>query len=51
MTAEREHLTARIREVLRDAPRLREVSMFGGISFMVNEKMVVAATKSSFPSG
>ncbi|GAB3520966.1 TfoX/Sxy family protein [Arthrobacter monumenti] len=45
MTVERERLATRIREELQDEPTVREVSMFGGISFMVNEKMVVAAGK------
>lgn len=36
-------LTDRVREVLADQPSLREVPMFGGVSFMVNERMVVAA--------
>ena len=43
MTAEREALAARIRAVLPDDRPLREVSMFGGLSFMVDGSMVVAA--------
>jgi len=43
MTAEREALADRIRAALpRDRP-VREVSMFGGLSFMVDDSMVVAA--------
>ncbi|WP_026535536.1 TfoX/Sxy family protein [Arthrobacter sp. H14] len=45
MTAEREELAARIRDLLADVPSVREIPMFGGISFMVNDKMVVAARK------
>lgn len=44
MTAQ-ENLIARIRELLVDEPVQREVAMFGGRSFMVNEKMIVSATK------
>ena len=36
-------LIERIRTLLRQEPSTREVSMFGGRSFMVNDKMVVAA--------
>ncbi|NDL55755.1 TfoX/Sxy family protein [Phytoactinopolyspora mesophila] len=35
-------LADRIRAALADEPSVREVPMFGGLSFMVNEKMVVA---------
>ncbi|GAB3253967.1 TfoX/Sxy family protein [Arthrobacter pigmenti] len=45
MTVERERLATRIRGELQDEPSVREVSMFGGISFMVDDKMVVAAGK------
>jgi len=31
----------RIRALLADEPSTREVSMFGGLSFMVNDKMIV----------
>lgn len=31
----------RIRAILAAEPSLREVSMFGGLSFMVNDKMIV----------
>ena len=38
-------LIERIRALLADQPSTREVAMFGGRSFMVNEKMVVSALK------
>lgn len=38
-------LIARLRALLTDEPVTREVSMFGGRSFMVNEKMIVSALK------
>ncbi len=38
-------LIERLREFLADEPAMREVSMFGGRSFMVNEKMIVSALK------
>jgi TfoX/Sxy family transcriptional regulator of competence genes len=43
MTAEREALADRIRAALPDDRAVREVSMFGGLSFMVDDSMVVAA--------
>jgi hypothetical protein len=45
--AAREHtpLAARIRAALSGEPSTREVSMFGGLSFMVNDRMVVATLK------
>lgn len=36
-------LTDRVRALLADQPTLREVRMFGGLSFMVEDRMVVAA--------
>lgn len=42
MTAERDALADRIRAALHDRT-VREVSMFGGLSFMVDDSMVVAA--------
>jgi TfoX/Sxy family transcriptional regulator of competence genes len=39
-----DELAGRIRAALTRHPSLREVNMFGGLSFMVNEKMVVCAT-------
>lgn len=38
-------LIERLRDLLTDVPATREVSMFGGRSFMVNEKMIVSALK------
>ena len=38
-------LVERLRTLLAEAPSTREVSMFGGRSFMVNDKMVVSALK------
>lgn len=38
-----EELANRIREALSSEPSVREVRMFGGLSFMVNEKLAVAA--------
>jgi TfoX/Sxy family transcriptional regulator of competence genes len=43
MTAEREVLAKRIRALLPHDRLLREVPMFGGLSFMVDGSMVVAA--------
>ena len=43
MTVEREALADRIRAVLPDDRSVREVSMFGGLSFMVHDSMVVSA--------
>jgi hypothetical protein len=43
VTSEREALADRIRAALPDDRPRREVSMFGGLSFMVDNSMVVAA--------
>ena len=43
MTPERLALADRIRAVLPDDRSVREVSMFGGLSFMADDSMVVAA--------
>jgi TfoX/Sxy family transcriptional regulator of competence genes len=43
MTAEREALAQRVRAALPPDRPVREVSMFGGLSFMVEDSMVVAA--------
>lgn len=43
MTAKREALAERVRASLPDDRPVREVTMFGGLSFMVDEAMVVAA--------
>lgn len=45
MTPEQTALIERIRALLADEPVVREVSMFGGRSVMVNEKMIVSALK------
>lgn len=42
MSYDRE-LAARLREVLADQPDLSEKAMFGGLAFLVNGKMAVAA--------
>lgn len=42
---QRDLLVARLRDLLADEPAVREVSMFGGRAFMVNEKMAVHASK------
>lgn len=39
-------LTDRVRALLDDQPVSREMSMFGGRCFMVNEKLLVSALKS-----
>ena len=41
----RDLLVARLRRLLADETAVREVSMFGGRAFMVNEKMAVHASK------
>lgn len=43
MTNSHPPLADRIRTALATEPSTREVSMFGGLSFMVHDKMVVAA--------
>lgn len=40
-----DRLVERLRDLLADEPVTREVSMFGGRSFMVDEKMIVSALK------
>ena len=42
MTADREALADRVRAALSHDRPVREVSMFGGLSFMVDDSMVVA---------
>ena len=42
---QRDLLVARLRDLLADESAVREVSMFGGRAFMVNEKMAVHASK------
>lgn len=41
MTRDHGPIADRIRALLADEPSTREVSMFGGLSFMVNDKMIV----------
>lgn len=43
MTPEQADLIERLRALLLDQPVIREVSMFGGRSIMVNDKMIVSA--------
>lgn len=45
MTPEQTTLIERIRTLIAKEPVVREVSMFGGRSVMVNEKMIVSALK------
>ncbi len=45
MTEEREALAERVRAALPDDRQIRTVSMFGGLSFMVDDSMVVAADR------
>lgn len=45
MTPEQTTLVERIRALIASEPVVREVSMFGGRSIMVNEKMIVSALK------
>lgn len=45
MTPEQTALIERIRTMIADQPGVREVSMFGGRSVMVNEKIIVSALK------
>jgi TfoX/Sxy family transcriptional regulator of competence genes len=42
-SSERDRLVERLRALLVGEPSVREVSMFGGRSFMVDDKMVVSA--------
>jgi TfoX/Sxy family transcriptional regulator of competence genes len=39
-----EQLAARIRELVRDEPGLTEKKMFGGLAFLVNGNMAIAAS-------
>ncbi|MFT4296707.1 MAG: TfoX/Sxy family protein [Micropruina sp.] len=45
-TAAQSELIGRLRHLLAAEPSTREVPMFGGRSFMVNDKLVVSALKS-----
>jgi TfoX/Sxy family transcriptional regulator of competence genes len=40
-----ENLAARIREALEDTPNVTEKNMFGGVCFMVNDKMCLGVLK------
>lgn len=40
-----EKLAARVRELLADQPKLEEKRMFGGLCFMVNDKMLMGVTE------
>ena len=44
-TSTQAELTERVRALLAGRPSTREIAMFGGRSFMVDDKMVVAAFK------
>lgn len=43
MTPEQEKLIGRVRALLAGEPAVREVSMFGGRSFMVDDKLIASA--------
>jgi TfoX/Sxy family transcriptional regulator of competence genes len=43
MKQQQSALVERLRALLRDEPSIREVSMFGGRSFMVEDKMIASA--------
>jgi TfoX N-terminal domain len=45
VTTAQDELIERLRDLLSHEPVTRELSMFGGRSFMVNEKMIVSALK------
>lgn len=45
MTPDQTVLLERVRGLIADEPVVREVSMFGGRSIMVNEKMIVSIRK------
>lgn len=45
MTHQQAELIERLRTLLTGEPTTREVSMFGGQSFMVNDKMIASALK------
>ena len=45
MTPDQTILVERVRALIAEEPVVREVSMFGGRSVMVNEKMIVSALK------
>ncbi|MDO5094655.1 MAG: TfoX/Sxy family protein [Propionibacteriaceae bacterium] len=45
MTEDQTHLVERIHALIATEPAIREISMFGGRSIMVNEKIIVSALK------
>jgi TfoX/Sxy family transcriptional regulator of competence genes len=45
MTQQHVELITRVRSLLSNRPSTREVSMFGGRSFMVNDKMIACVLK------
>jgi hypothetical protein len=45
MTAERDELAERIRQIIGDDPNVTEKKMFGGIAFMLNGNMLVGPHK------
>ncbi len=45
MSQQQAQLIERLRALLSDKPSTREVSMFGGRSFMVNDKMIASVLK------
>lgn len=45
MTEAQIHLVERIHALIATEPAVREISMFGGRTIMVNEKMIVSALK------
>ncbi|MGJ9406877.1 TfoX/Sxy family protein [Nesterenkonia aurantiaca] len=45
MTPAQDALLERLRDRLAEEPVIREVSMFGGRSIMINEKMILSASK------
>ncbi len=45
MTPEQTNVIERVRALIADEPLVREVSMFGGRSVMVNQKMIVSVRK------
>lgn len=45
MTGDQTVLIERVRALIAEEPAVREVSMFGGRSVMVNDKMIVSALK------
>nr|WP_225668038.1 TfoX/Sxy family protein [Arthrobacter sp. 147(2020)] len=44
-SSSREYLSVRLRDLFASYPDVREIRMFGGISFMVNDRMAVAADR------